>query len=679
MTRLSALAITLLSFFAVAQLIGQRQNGPGMSRISAWLKIPGIKRSLILAALLFALKSFSSRLQSTSGPPTFTTRRESDGAIGGDKAAVSQTSAVASTTHVGPAAEGELVKPRMPSFFRRIIWEFTGIDFDEMSNGGMSIFWVAGAIWFMRNYANQISDFFYRSVTVNVIFDSQDDTFRWMMTYLLERELAKHSTSIAASTRQLAYPGDSNWAMQDEPDEPKAFYLPGEGTTYFTYKNNLMWFHRHDVGVSAEAMYLRGQRSSNILTIGKLGRSKNVLYEMVDEARKLSLEKDHMKTIVFMADVHYWGVFWKRSRARGTRKLSTVVLEKGLAESIVEDIREFLKSQKWYVDRGIPYRRGYMFYGPPGTGKSSLVTALAGELNMHIFVLSLSNNELTDDGLQQLMVSTLPKCILLIEDVDAAFLSRTSTSQAEDDKQKSKVTFSGLLNALDGAAAQEGRIVIMTTNHLEKLDPALVRPGRVDRMTLFHLATKWQARELFLQFFPDGGKFHETLADEFATEVPEEKVSMAAIQGYLMQYKSSPKDAAAGAAKWILEELERQAEEERKKEEKRKEKEEKEKKEKEKKDNEEKEKRQKEEREKEEREKNEKRERERAEREKVEDQVREAKEKEEKEANEKEEKAKLVNGNCKPVEKMTFAATKDVDEQESGEEKNDPGETEKEA
>lgn len=89
---------------------------------------------------------------------------------------------------------------------------------------------------------------------------------------------------------------------------------------------------------------------------------------------------------------------------------------------------------------------------------------------MNICMVSLSDKDMSDDQLNHLLNSAPPRSIILLEDIDAAF-------QQRDAQHVNRVTFSGLLNALDGVAAQEGKLVFMTTNHVDKLDPALVRPG----------------------------------------------------------------------------------------------------------------------------------------------------------------------------------------------------------
>lgn len=106
-----------------------------------------------------------------------------------------------------------------------------------------------------------------------------------------------------------------------------------------------------------------------------------------------------------------------------------------------------------------------------------------------------------DDGLNQMLNCAPMRSIILLEDIDAIFVERTSVK--EESQRKQSVTFSGLLNALDGVRSQEGRILIMTTNHREKLDPALLRPGRADMQIQLNYASEGQMKGLFKKFFPD--------------------------------------------------------------------------------------------------------------------------------------------------------------------------------
>lgn len=153
----------------------------------------------------------------------------------------------------------------------------------------------------------------------------------------------------------------------------------------------------------------------------------------------------------------------------------------------------------WHrLTSGIPYRRGYMLYGPPGSGKTSFIQALAGSIGYDICLLNLAERGLTDDKLNHLLGLVPDRSILLLEDVDSAFTRRVKVS---DDGFAGSVTFSGLLNALDGVASSEERIIFMTTNHVDRLDPALIRPGRVDLKELVDDATGEQAQRLYTKFY----------------------------------------------------------------------------------------------------------------------------------------------------------------------------------
>ncbi|XP_062906045.1 mitochondrial chaperone BCS1 isoform X2 [Mobula hypostoma] len=225
---------------------------------------------------------------------------------------------------------------------------------------------------------------------------------------------------------------------------------------------------------------------------------------------------------------------------RRRRPLSSVVLDRGISEKIIQDVKDFTGNPKWYTDRGIPYRRGYLLYGPPGCGKSSFITALAGQLEYSICLMSLSDRSLTDDRLNYLLSVAPQQSIILLEDVDAAFVSRDLAKENPTVYQgMGRLTFSGLLNALDGVASTEARLVFMTTNHLDRLDPALIRPGRVDCKQFIGYCSHWQLCQMFQRFYPEQPA---ALAEQFADRAlaVSDSISAAQVQGHFLLFKLEP-------------------------------------------------------------------------------------------------------------------------------------------
>jgi len=117
---------------------------------------------------------------------------------------------------------------------------------------------------------------------------------------------------------------------------------------------------------------------------------------------------------------------WEKCQQKRPRSLESVILDSNIADVIIQDIQKFLASADWYLSKGVPYRRGYLLYGPPGTGKTSFVQAVAAQLNLHICYLNLSGGRMDDDGLNGLLSAAPLRSIILLEDIDAIFVERTS-------------------------------------------------------------------------------------------------------------------------------------------------------------------------------------------------------------------------------------------------------------
>ncbi|PLN75593.1 BCS1 N terminal-domain-containing protein [Aspergillus taichungensis] len=423
---------------------------------------------------------------------------------------------------------------------------------------------------------------------------------------------------------------DDYWARMKTRDRFKRLrFTPATGRHYFWFRGHLLWFNRvrEENNPNASFFMLNPER----LYISCFGRNPAILKELLVEAQHAYVGRDSKNTVIYRAQRdRSLTVDWVRCMARAPRPLSTVVLDATQKQAFVSDIKEYLhpRTRRWYSNRGIPYRRGYLLHGPPGTGKTSLSFAAAGLLGLELYLLNLSSKTLTEDDLMGLFHGLPRRCIVLLEDVDCAGITHQrnpdSSSPAKDapdaassdpptvtdtpaaavakdandssdSKDRKGVSLSGLLNVIDGVAASEGRILIMTTNHINKLDAALLRPGRVDMSIEFGYSAAADIRDLFESMytareedfhsaaektipttssFPsittttrtnsNNNKTKQTdplsrfspaeirsLAAKFAEAVPAGEISAAEIQGHLLNYKTAPDVAVAEAAKWV--------------------------------------------------------------------------------------------------------------------------------
>ncbi|KAK1550519.1 hypothetical protein Q3G72_020362 [Acer saccharum] len=163
----------------------------------------------------------------------------------------------------------------------------------------------------------------------------------------------------------------------------------------------------------------------------------------------------------------YWGSITFDHPA----SFDTMAMDQEMKKTLIDDLDKFIAMKDFYRSVGKAWKRGYLLYGPPGTGKSSLVAAMANYLKFDVYDLDLKEVQCNSD-LRRLLIGTSNRSILVIEDIDNSF------ETGEDDK----VTLSGLLNFIDGlwSSCGDERILVMTTNHKDRIDPVLLRPGRMD-------------------------------------------------------------------------------------------------------------------------------------------------------------------------------------------------------
>ncbi|KDP30892.1 hypothetical protein JCGZ_15501 [Jatropha curcas] len=207
---------------------------------------------------------------------------------------------------------------------------------------------------------------------------------------------------------------------------------------------------------------------------------------------------------------------WNSTDFRHPSTFDALAMDHNLKKSIIDDIDRFLARKDYYKRIGKAWKRGYLLYGPPGTGKSSLIAAMANYLKFDVYDLELAHIT-SDADLRKTMLDIHRKSITVIEDIDCNSTAHNRSRSKSDDCDESiydkQFSLSSLLNCIDGlwSSCGEERIIVFTTNRKEVLDPALLRPGRMDMHVHMSYCTSEGFRVLVYNYL--GIKEHKLLEE----------------------------------------------------------------------------------------------------------------------------------------------------------------------
>ncbi|RFU35184.1 hypothetical protein B7463_g1100, partial [Scytalidium lignicola] len=545
----------------------------------------------------------------------------------------------------------------------RLVLDSLGFDVTVLVSFGASL-WLAARI--SRSIYKLISSFIQDNYMSEITINSTDEIYSHIIQYLANR--SKFSRRLMADTpavtpwelkateselQETTVDADGNikwlnFSNQEAKSQPR--FTPAIGSHNFWHNGSYLQVRRKEVAMLDDLSTGTGLfKDKELLTLSCFGRSPDPIKKLIQHAREHYHQGHHAKTVIkrpAQKDMRRFGGrgSWIKIAERPCRPMKTVVLDEDRKLEVLADINEYLSpaTARWYANRGIPYRRGYLLHGPPGTGKTSLTFALAGVFGLDIHVVSLLEPTLTEEELGMLFTNLPARSIILLEDIDTAGLERRQENEEEEklatagadelnvltltkafkranqqteEERKKGISLSGLLNILDGVSSVEGRVLVMTTNHPERLDEALIRPGRVDHQVAFTNATQEQSRELFERMYTNDlprthivsthlqtetqhqngkvkevgdhngienekSKLHTTqqsssiyqhldstarstealddaalrgAAAEFARKIPDGMFSPAEIQGFLLKRKKEPLRARDEVEKWVEE------------------------------------------------------------------------------------------------------------------------------
>ncbi|KAF5023088.1 hypothetical protein F66182_4845 [Fusarium sp. NRRL 66182] len=471
--------------------------------------------------------------------------------------------------HVGAATGQHLLDSPTPaiSVMRDVCSRWSELDFTHIG----SLIAIAGTLptaWkFLHRIWNQVYGTMRRFFLASVTIPGGDPLNRSVVKWVLDNR-ERHHRSFTGRT-DVSRDGDRAAALKKT--RHSILYSPHWDMRWLLYDGHVFLVTRRidDFGSSLSDPSYDGIGGEE-LTVSCFGWSAAPIKTFIENCREYSDRQTQFFVIIYARD--RYGLAWKPKARKPIRHLETVHFDNEIKQHLLGDIRNYLdpKTQKRYQSRSMPYRRGYLFYGPPGTGKSSLSVAIAGEFGLDLYEVKIPSVA-TDADLEQMFQEIPPRCVVLLEDIDAVWVDRANADKnGQEGNNAPNCTLSGLLNVLDGVGSVEGRIIIMTTNHPEKLDSALVRPGRVDMKVLLGNISPKSAEEMFIRMFsPDlGCTSHldmdqiRKLAVKFAKEIPDDTFTPSLLQGFFQLHLESPEEASSSIGGWVKKELEKSSDKE---------------------------------------------------------------------------------------------------------------------
>jgi chaperone BCS1 len=365
---------------------------------------------------------------------------------------------------------------------------------NSMMVAGLSTVTFGALLAICRNVPSKIFHMIKTVSTITLTLNTKNTNYHEVAEFIngIRINVTSRNFSLAKKpyTHPSLLPSDK---QRDKENKMSQSVILGYGMSFAMYKGTFIFMTKTQLENKNDI--------DDQLTLTLLTRNKNVLNNFLNDCFK----KEHTNVQIYVSEQDWFLSPIDRSK----RSMDSIFINNEIKDEITKSIDNFLKNKEWYINRGIPYKHCITLYGPPGTGKTSLIHALASQLNRNIRYLS------SLDSISRLCEEISANLdIVVIEDIDA--LGELNREDIEGDNpltnKHDKKVIHNLLNVLDGLKTPEGLIIIITTNHIDKLDEALKRAGRIDKLVKITPLNKETMKKMYLSFY---GEEHKDMLDKF--------------------------------------------------------------------------------------------------------------------------------------------------------------------
>lgn len=366
--------------------------------------------------------------------------------------------------------------------------------------GIISLWGLTVVTFIFKSVPMNIINFLKRQLTSSLEVDNAQGWYHDQVYHACMEWFNSNRSCLKLSRALSVYTG-YKYDKETRQEYPVPLIGPGYGVHIFRYKKRIMWMNLQKENSAGS------EKQKRSLNISCLGRDKSIFNTFLqDFSPRVSSEDNFF--------FYLNGRNWEQSNKIIKRPMDSIAMDLSLKNKIIEDIEHFRHREDWFVSNGLPYKLTYLFHGAPGTGKTSMIKAMASHFGKNICIINI--NGVTDIGLQNALSSLPPNSIVLIEDFDSSRSVQTrvvpvktreipenETMKEVQDTGITLTSLTGVLNALDGINSLHNAIIFMTTNHLDKIDPAMYRKGRVDYIVEIGEAPAEAVREYVCGIFPD--------------------------------------------------------------------------------------------------------------------------------------------------------------------------------